>query len=235
MNKETDKQPTTGEDPWANRKAGNGNAIPLVFAAVTALLWMYTAWKTSQGFGSPLIWLAHGGPSELLILGVVSITSAFALSAWFMTKPGARMVLMVIAVLASAPMTAIFYGGAYRTITVRTVGFTSERLGPLVKALEGGRAAAATDADIIYALEGVQGVEKVRVFRGDGRLALVVPGVEGGVEKWVMYYSPENEEWKRYHTDRAGTEAEQRYLSAIEGLAAVEFLSNVNGKWRKKR
>jgi len=193
-----------------------------------------TLWEVGFAFGSPLDWLAHGGPGRLLGLSVVSIIPAFLLGASLLTRPGARLVLMLMAAVGALPVIAILNGSVYRTVVVKSVKYTQEMLEPAVLAMEQGREeTGAWPEDISVSLVGAFGMDMADVYAGGDYFVISTTGYAGKGEGATIYYHSGMKEWKRFHTDRRESPAAVKYAEATRGVTPVEYRMDEHGVWRR--
>jgi hypothetical protein len=210
----------------------SARAISITAAAVVAILLAVVAWQTAGAVASPMDWLAHGGPSRLMALSVAAFIPAFILGAWWITKPGSRAVLMIMAVAGALPIVAIFNGSVYRTIVVKSAGFVQRRLSPVAGAIEDQRRkTGAYPADISGMLSGVDGIGMALYFPGDGYFILATPGFANGGDGGIIFRDSKTGEWRRYHKDREKSPAAKTYAESIRGIAPHEYIRGPGGRW----
>jgi len=216
-------------------RATSGAVFVKTAAALVALLLAGLAWEMARALGSPMDWLAHGGPGRLLALSAASIIPAFVLGAWTLTRPGSRAPLVLMAVVGALPAIAILNGSVYRTAVVKSVGFTSGKLQPVAKAVEEQLVKhGVIPADISGLLADMDGLGEVRLFSGQGYFILATGGYEGQEEGGLVYYHSKTGEWKRFHADRRQSPAAKEFFEATEGLAPSWYIRGPDGHWRKK-
>ncbi|MDH5510861.1 MAG: hypothetical protein OEZ32_10970 [Nitrospinota bacterium] len=194
-----------------------------------------TLWEVGFAFSTPLDWLAHGGPGRLWRLSLFAIVPAFLLGAWLMTKPGSRMVLMLMATMGALPVVAILNGSVYRTAVVKSVTYTREMLEPATMAmLDGHKSTGAWPTDISVALAGAFGMDIATVYTARDYFVISTTGYADHGEGSMIYYHSGMGEWKRFHEDRLDSQAAKAFYESTRGITPVVYLKDGSGIWSKQ-
>jgi len=225
MTQTLNENPPPADSPAAKKVAIA--ATVLVSALLAAL-----AWQVAAALGSPIYWLAHGGPMRMLALSAATMIPAFILGAWWLLKPGSRAPLMAMAAVGALPIIAILNGSVYRTVVVKSVSAASENLGPVATAIEKRRAQdGANPESIAGMMDGVRGVGVARYYDGKGYFVLATEGFPGEEAGATIFYDSRLGSWRRFHHDRAGSPTAKVFEEGTRGITPREYLLGADGKW----